>query len=73
MDKFEMILGFIYEILKTLLIIFAVFLAVSIFWQWLEFVNYGEIRPSKEDDFMAMVIALLSTELYRCKKGNRND
>lgn len=68
MDKFETILGFICEILKTLLIIFTVFLVVSIFWQWLEFVNYGEIRPSKEDDFMAMVIALLSTELYRCKR-----
>ena len=68
MDKFEKILEFICGMLKTLLIIFIVFLAVSIFWQWLEFVNYGEIRPSKEDNLMAMVIALLSAELYRCKR-----
>lgn len=68
MDKFEKILEFICGMLKTLLIIFIVFLAVSIFWQWLEFANYGEIRPSKEDNLMAMVIALLSAELYRCKR-----
>ena len=68
MDKFEKVLEFICGMLKTLLIIFVVFLAVSIFWQWLEFANYGEIRPSKEDNLMAMVIALLSAELYRCKR-----
>lgn len=68
------VLEAICELLKIILIALTVFLTVTIFWQWLEFNNYGEIRPSDEDSIMTLVITWLSVELYMCKKkGNKNE
>ncbi len=71
MDRLVEILEVINELLKILFIAVVIFLAVTIFWEWLEFRNYGEIRPSNEDNIMALIITWLSVELYMCKK-NKN-
>lgn len=71
MDRFEEILNAIHELLKIILVAVAVFLAVTILWQWLEYNNYGEVIPSDEDSLITMIIVWLSVELYMCKKNKK--
>lgn len=38
---------------------------ITVFWQWLEFTYYGEIKPSKEDSTMSIVMAWLIADKFR--------
>ena len=53
----------------TFLIAYVIaFIVISIFWQWLEFIQYGKTMPSTEDDIMGVIMAwMIATRVVKVR------
>ena len=66
LKKIAIKLGSIVYDMRFFVICFFIALGtITVFWQWLEFTYYGEIKPSKEDSTMSIVMAWLIADKFR--------